>query len=120
MQISMKILLLILYSFPFMGIAMYIDFQRHSMLGYAMTMLATLALTYVAIKRSALFIIITGNIFSAIFSYILVQMMATYEGWDGFFKPLSALQLLFVVTILYMMLQWIVIHLVKQTVSPTQ
>ena len=119
MQIRMKIVLLILYSFPFMGTAMYIDFQRHSMLGYAMTMLATLALTYVAIKRSALFIIITGNLFSAFFSYILVQMMAIYDGWDGFFKPLSALQLLLVVTILYMMLQWIVIHLVKQKVSPT-
>lgn len=91
-----NLLIVCLYSFPYVYFAMYQDFANASMIGYAIMILGTSFLAFASkyVGHFSLFII--GNLASAAISfYLLYKMSVTYGvGWDkGYFKPLTPYQL---------------------------
>ncbi|WP_217587497.1 hypothetical protein [Lentibacillus saliphilus] len=105
------ILIVGLYCFPFVYFSMHQDFTNGSMFGYLIMIVGTSLLAFLSRYFSNTIPFIIGNVASFIISfYFLSKMEATLGvGWDdGYFKPLTPYQLLFLVSFLNLIPQLLV------------
>lgn len=116
-KLVISILIVCLYSFPFVYFSMYQDFTNKSMLGYLLMVGGTLILAFFGKFFSNTIPLIIGNIVSVIISfYFLNKMEISFGiGWDGgYFKPLSPYQLLLLVSFLNLIPQFFVMNLANR------
>jgi hypothetical protein len=117
-NISIGILIVMLYCFPFVYFSMNQDFANRSMIGYLIMIVATSFLAFNAKYFCNSIPIIIGNIFSLVISYYSNGRMSETDMWDGgYFKPFSSSQLLVVISLLNLIPQYIAILLVNKTIN---
>jgi|SRR5690625_1587625 len=108
-----SILIILLYCFPFVYYSMYQDYTNGSLLGYLLMIVGTSILAFLAKYFNNLLPFIIGNIASLIVSFYFIYR--TGDSWhDGYFKPLTPNQLLFLVSFLNLIPQFLVMMLVKK------
>lgn len=107
-KIGINILIVCLYSFPFVYFSMYQDFTRYSMIGYLVMILVTSLLAFFSTFFRNAIPIILGNIASGIISFYFISKMSGNEEWESFFKPLTPNQLFVFVSCLNLLPQLIV------------
>lgn len=112
--IGINILIICLYCFPFVYFSMYKDFENGSMIGYLMMIILTSIIAFIGKFSYNTLALIVGNIVSAMISYYFISQMTGNERWEGYFKPLTASQLLIVVTFLNLIPQLIAIKLANK------
>ena len=79
-KIIISVVIVCLYSLPFVYNSMNQDFANRSMLGYLFMIIATSLLAYFGTRFSHLFVPIIGNVVSAIVSYYFVgEMMVVVQ-----------------------------------------
>lgn len=113
-KLVIGILIVCLYCFPYVYFSMYQDFANGSMLGYILMITVTSLLAFCGKWYSNSIPVVMGNIVSAIVSFYLIGEIAGNERWDGYFKPLSANQLLILVTILNLIPQYLIMKLANR------
>lgn len=112
-KIGISILIICLYSFPFTYFSMYQDFINRSMVGYVIMIAATLLLAFLSKFYVNSVPMIVGNILSGFISFYFISRMMGSIGWDGYFKPASPNQLLFVVSFLNLIPQFMALRIAK-------
>lgn len=108
-KIGLNLLIICLYCFPFVYFFMYKDFHSGSMIGYLLMIILTAVIAYFGKSTNNKFSLIIGNIASVMTSYYFINNMAGYESWEGYFKPLTPVQLLIFVSILNLIPQLIAV-----------
>lgn len=102
-----QILTLSIYCFPYIFVAMYVDYTYWTMLGYALFIVPVIV-AYRSRRAFGISVLVTGNLLSFLVSYYFIVQMTGNEMWDVYFTPLSPVQLLILVS---------VIHLVPQCIA---
>lgn len=102
------ILLLAFYCIPFVFLSMYDDYKNYSMIVYGLMIIVILYLAFLAKRKSSFIVLLIANILSFLSSYSWVLRVNKIEEWEGYFKPLSSVQLLVLVTVLIVLLQVVV------------
>ncbi|MBP1916211.1 hypothetical protein [Lederbergia galactosidilytica] len=110
-KFGIGILVVCLYSFPYVYFSMYQDFAQHLMLGYLIMIIVTSLLAFFSIFFCNIIPILIGNIVSAILSYTFIAGMDGVENWDTFFKPLTPNELFLFVSFFNLLPQLIAIAL---------
>ncbi|RDU37911.1 hypothetical protein DRW41_08865 [Neobacillus piezotolerans] len=105
---------LIAYCFPFGYFAIYQDYKDGSMLGYLLLILGPAILAFINKLKGYTFLIVIGNLFSAGVSFYFSNQMAGVDRWGYYFKPLTATSLLFTISILNLIPQFMAFKLAKQ------
>ncbi|MCU5321929.1 hypothetical protein OB976_02500 [Bacillus cereus] len=116
-KLSVTILIVCLYCFPFVYFSMYQDFTNGSMLGYAIMVIGTSILAFFSKFFSNTIPMIIGNILSIIMSYYFLYKMEIEFGvsWHrGYFKPFIPYQLLLLVSFLNVIPQLLVMNVVNK------
>lgn len=108
-KVLVSILIVCLYSFPYVYFSMYQDFTNRLMVGYLVMIVATSLLAFFGKFLSNIIVLIIGNILSFLVSLYFINEMVGTESWESYFKPLSSFQLLFFVSILNIIPQSIAI-----------
>lgn len=111
-----KIIIVIVFFFyacPFAYFAMYTDFMKGSMNGYLLLIVSTSILAVICKFIMQKKLIVLGNLISFISSIYFVNSMQYLEGWDGFFKPLTAMQVLVVVSVFNVLPQYFMANQIK-------
>jgi hypothetical protein len=109
-KIILGVLVVSFYCFPFVFNSMKNDFDHRSMSGYLLMVLVTTLLAFLGKYFCNSIPIIVGNIVSMLVSFYFKSTMD--GGWDeGYFKPLSATQLIVLVSILNLIPQYIAISI---------
>lgn len=120
-KLIITLLIICLYSFPYVYFAMYQDFANASMIGYIVMIFGTSLLAFASKYVSNFIPFIIGNLASAATSfYFLYKMSVTYGvGWyEGYFKPLTPYQLFLLVSLLNVIPQLLFIKLAKKIKKP--
>lgn len=98
------------FCMPYVFLAMWCDLEFGSMLFYGIMIVVLIFLTRISFKLNNFSIQLVGNILSFISSYFFISLQEG-ERWGWYFKPLSAMGLLKVVTLIIVISQgmsWIV------------
>ena len=96
------------YAIPFVYFALLEDFKTGTLLGYVVLLAMFPLLAFIGQRFSHLLFVVAGNIVSYFISIYFAGQMDTF-GWDGYFKPLTAEQLILLVSLLMLIPQWIAI-----------
>lgn len=99
------ILLLAVYCIPFVFLSMYDDYKNYSMIVYGLMIIVIWYLAFLEKRKSSFIVLLIANILSFLSSYSWVLRVNKIEEWEGYFKPLSSVQLLVLVTVLIVLLQ---------------
>ncbi|WP_274310358.1 hypothetical protein [Solibacillus daqui] len=91
MKKSIGFIVSVVYAYPFVFFAMYMDFIKGSLWGYLIMIAGTSILAVIGKLIMQKKLIILGNLISYFSSIYFVYSMQTLEGWDGYFKPLTAM-----------------------------
>lgn len=102
------LIVLIGYTVPFVYFALLEDFKMGTLLGYLLLLVMFTALAYVGQRVSHLLFVVVGNIVSYFVSIYFAGQRNDF-GWDGYFKPLTAEQLIFFVSLLMLIPQLIAV-----------
>jgi len=116
-KVIISILIVFLYCFPFVYFAIHQDFSSGSMLGYLIMIAGTTILAFFSKYFSNIIPFIVGNIASVIISFYFLYKLEVVlgGGWDGgYFKPLTPIQLLLLVSILNLIPQFLVMSLANR------
>ncbi|KOC30901.1 hypothetical protein [Clostridium botulinum] len=108
-----RVLILIIYSFPYVYFGMYKDLTTASMVGYGLMLVALTILLIICEKTNNLVISILGNITSFVTSYILVSNL-TCEKAGYYFKPFTAIGCCKFDTTVILIVQLITIAIIKK------
>lgn len=84
---------------------MYDDYKNYSMIVYGMMIIVVWYFAFLAKRKSSFIVLLIANILSFLSSYFWVLHADQIGGWEGYFKPLSSVQLLVLVTVLIILLQ---------------
>nr|WP_251138817.1 hypothetical protein [Exiguobacterium sp. s166] len=84
------------------------DFKTGTLLGYVALLIGFTMLAFIGQRWGHLLFVIAGNIVSYFVSIYFAGQMDTF-GWDGYFKPLTADQLILLVSLLMLIPQLIAI-----------
>lgn len=107
-----RLLLLVVFSFPYVYFSMYQDLINSSMIGYGLMIATLIFLIFICKKTHNLPIGALGNIISFIASYLLISC-SIGEKWSYYFKPFTAVGLLIFVSIASIIIQLVVIGIIK-------
>ena len=107
-----RLLLLVVFSFPYVYFSMYQDLINSSMIGYGLMIATLIFLIFICKKTHNLPVGALGNIISFIASYLLISC-STGEKWSYYFKPFTSVGLLIFVSIAIIILQLVVIGIIK-------
>lgn len=110
-RIGANLLIICFYCFPFVYFSMYKDFENGSMIGYLMMIIITSLLAFFGKLSNHMKPIIIGNIVSACISFYFISIVTSNERWDFYFKPLTPIQLLILVSFLNLIPQFIAVKL---------
>lgn len=105
---TIRFLLTLSYSFPFVYFAMYLDFFFQSINGWLIMVIALAILLFVSTKQLAILPLITGTLFSTFLSIILNHSMENKEQWSWYFKPLEPSWLIIIIMLLCLIVQLLV------------
>jgi len=106
-KIALNVLIISLYSFPFVYFSMNQDFETGSIIGYVMMIIFTSTVAFFGKLTKNTLAIFIGNISSAIISFYFITQIASNHSWDEFFKPLTPFQLFILISFLNMIPQLI-------------
>jgi FtsH-binding integral membrane protein len=109
---SARLLLLVVFCFPYVYFSMYQDLINSSMIGYGLMIATLIFLISICKKTHNLPVGALGNIISFIASYLLISC-STGEKWSYYFKPFTSVGLLIFVSIAIIILQLVVIGIIK-------
>ncbi|MBU3101289.1 MULTISPECIES: hypothetical protein [Clostridium] len=107
-----RLLLLVLFSFPYVYFSMYQDLINSSMIGYGLMIVVLIFLIFICKKTHNLPVGALGNIISFIASYLMV-IYSTDEKWSYYFKPFTSVGLLIFVSIAIIILQVVLVGIIK-------
>jgi mannose/fructose/N-acetylgalactosamine-specific phosphotransferase system component IID len=96
------------YCIPFVYLALLEDFKTGTLLGYLLLLVGFTVLAFTGQRWGHLLFVVAGNIVSYFISIYFAGQMDTFD-WDGYFKPLTAEQLILLVSLLMLIPQWIAI-----------
>lgn len=96
------------YAIPFVYFALLEDFKTGTLLGYVVLLGMFTLLAFIGQRFSHLLFVVVGNIVSYFVSLYFAKQMSDF-GWDGYFKPLTAEQLILLVSLLMVIPQWIAV-----------
>lgn len=113
MKKSIGFIVSLMYAYPFVFFAMYMDFLKGSLWGYFIMIASTSILAVISKLIMQKKLIIFGNLISFFSSIYFVYSMQALEGWDVFFKPLTAMQLLLIVSLLNIVPQYFIMKRVN-------
>lgn len=102
------LIVLIGYTIPFVYFALLEDFKTGTLLGYVLLLVMFTALAYVGQRFSHLLFVVFGNLVSYFVSIYFAGQRNDF-GWDGYFKPLTAEQLILFVSLLMLIPQLIAV-----------
>ncbi len=102
-----RIALLLFYCVPYVFLAMNGDATSGTMLFYGLMIVAFYLLCFISKKTDNKNIVIVGNICSVISSLVFRNTFRT-EKWDWYFKPLTDVELLIVVSAIAFIIQMII------------
>ena len=94
------------YAIPFVYFALLEDFKTGTLLGYVALLGMFTILAFIGQRFSHLLFVVVGNIVSYFVSLYFAKQMSDF-GWDGYFKPLTAEQLILLVSLLMLIPQLI-------------
>lgn len=105
-KIVIGIIIICLYSFPFVYFSMHQDFMNQSMLGYLLMIAGTSLLAFFSklFGNSSSFTV--GNILSFVISFYFTDEITGSEQWGGYFNPLAPIHLLIIVSLLNLIPQF--------------
>ena len=103
-KFTLHILTVLGYCIPYAFLSMYTDVTNGSMVMYAVMVAAMGLLCWGAIKLKSLFTLLAGNVLSCTVSLLCVMCFQT-AAWTGYFKPLTAIQLVVVISIIALVIQ---------------
>ena len=101
---TLHILTVLGYCIPYAFLSMYADVTNRSMVMYAVMVAAMGMLCWGAIKLKSLSTLLAGNVLSCTVSLLCVMCFQT-AAWTGYFKPLTAIQLAVVISIIALVIQ---------------
>ncbi|TQR19464.1 hypothetical protein FG384_12520 [Psychrobacillus vulpis] len=113
-KIGLSILFICIYCFPFVYFSMYQDFISGSMMGYIMMVIITSLVAFFSRFSNNISAIIIGNIVSTIISYYCMRNMIDNERWGGYFKPLTPTHLLYLISLLNLIPQFMAMKLASK------
>ena len=96
------------YCIPFVYLALLEDFKTGTLLGYLLLLVGFTVLAFIGQRWGHLLFVIAGNIVSYFISIYFASQMNTF-GWGGYFKPLTAEQLILLISLLMLIPQLIAI-----------
>ena len=102
-----RIIILLLYSVPYMFLSMNGDATTGTMIYYGVMILAFVLLCYLSKRTDNKALVIIGNIISFITSLICLFQFRT-EKWGWYFKPLTDIQLMITVSVVAFVIQFII------------
>lgn len=102
---SIKVLMLLVYSVPYVYLAMKGDATSGTMIFYGFMILCFGILCRTVIKTNNPIILIIGNILSFISSYLFTSRNLPSEEWSWYFKPTTPIGLLLIITIVSFIIQ---------------
>lgn len=107
-HLYVKIILLILYCFPYVYLAMDADLRKKSTLLYGIIIFCFLVYSIILRKIKNIQVLIIGNILSYLSSYYFISINET-EKWSWYFKPFTSTGLLILISVILFTFQLIVI-----------
>ncbi|MCB2312075.1 hypothetical protein LGL55_11820 [Clostridium tagluense] len=107
-----RLLLLVVFSFPYVYFSMYQDLINSSMIGYGLMIATLIFLIFICKKTHNFPVGALGNIISFIVSYLMITC-SRGEKWSYYFKPFTSVGLLIFVSIAIIILQLAVIGIIK-------
>ncbi|MCB2356927.1 hypothetical protein [Clostridium estertheticum] len=107
-----RLLLLVVFSFPYVYFSMYQDLINSSMIGYGLMIIVLIFLIFICKKTHNLPVGALGNIISFTVSHLMVTY-STDEKWSYYFMPFTSVGLLIFVSIAIIILQVVVIGIIK-------
>lgn len=96
------------YSIPFVYLALLEDFKTGTLLGYLLLLVRFTVLAFTGQRWGHLLFVIAGNVLSYFISVYAAGQTDAY-GFDGYFKPLTAEQLILLISLLMLIPQLIAI-----------
>ena len=96
------------YSIPFVYLALLKDFKTGTLLGYVALLIGFTVLAFIGQRWGHLLFVIAGNVLSYFISVYVAGQTDAY-GFDSYFKPLTAEQLILFVSLLMLIPQLIAI-----------
>ena len=100
----MRGVLMLGYGMPFVFLSMYGDATYDSMLLYAVMIVALSVLCFGIVKSKQFIVVVFGNLFSFITSYICIQHFYT-DIWSWYFKPFTANGLFVAISVIITLIQ---------------
>ncbi|OIN67223.1 hypothetical protein BLD48_06245 [Exiguobacterium sp. KRL4] len=96
------------YCIPFVYLALLEDFKTGTLLGYLLLLVGFTVLAFTGQRWGHLLFVMAGNVLSYFISVYFAGQTDAY-GFDGYFKPLTAEQLILLVSLLMLIPQLIAI-----------
>lgn len=96
------------YCIPFVYLALLEDFRTGTLLGYLLLLVGFTVLAFIGQRWGHLLFVIAGNVLSYFISVYAAGQTDAY-GFEGYFKPLTAEQLILFVSLLMLIPQLIAI-----------
>lgn len=96
------------YCIPFVYLALLEDFKTGTLLGYLLLLVGFTVLAFTGQRWGHLLFVMAGNVLSYFISVYFAGQTDAY-GFDGYFKPLTAEQLILFVSLLMLIPQLIAI-----------
>lgn len=104
-------LMLLFYCIPFVFLAMYGDALSGSMMFYGVMLAGFSLLCGIAFMTNNTNVLITGNLFSFFSSAIFTLIYLPGSEWNWYFKPLTPMFLLILITTISVLIHYTIIKL---------
>ena len=117
---TIRLLLTLVYSFPFVYLAMYLDFFFRSMIGWLIMGIVYLLLFVLSYKQKVILPLVVGSFVSTFLSITLNQRMANIEQWSSYFKPIETSSLILTITVICLLIQLSIYYLIKKNHHSTK
>lgn len=113
-------LMLLFYCIPFVFLAMYGDALSGSMMFYGVMLAGFSLLCGIAFMTNNTNVLITGNLFSFFSSAIFTLIYLPGSEWNWYFKPLTPILLLILITAILFSIQYTIIKLSNKIMKRKQ
>lgn len=111
---KVSILILLAYCVPYVFLGMYGDKNFHNLWLYGFMIVVMIGLSSYCKKTKRIHIVLVGNTFSFLNSYLLTQYLAT-ENWDSYFKAFPPTIRTIDFSLMMLVLQMIVFVVTKRS-----
>lgn len=108
--------LVLLFLPPYIYLALLLDFTYHSVIGFISLLFLTIAAGFLMKRTNQLILLLIGNCLSALFSYLLC---ISHPDWHFFYQPFSPSLLVVLLSLIYLVPQFIGIFWASLLPKPT-